>query len=343
MTKIITFDEAINIGNKAKGKKHLMLGNGFSVSLFPDIFNYKSLSEKVTDEHIIDLFKGLDTSDFEYVMWKLTEALQIIKLYENNTNIKDKMESDINDLKNTLIQVISKHHPKNPSKITEEQYNSCHIFLNHFDEGKKYTFNYDLLLYWVYMHFLDSDIKLACDDGFRAIDSDNREVVTWTIGREQNQSLYYLHGAMHIFSDGSDVEKYTWVNTDRTLSEQVRESIDKNKYPVFISEGTTEHKKKRINNNAYLARAFSSIKSITGNLYIYGHSIRDEDNHIFDYILQKGKIKNIFISIYGDKDSADNKKIIQKVNNWNIVYNNKNFYLYNAESANVWGHNNDTT
>ncbi|ELY1973244.1 hypothetical protein SL040_004731, partial [Aeromonas salmonicida] len=36
--------------------------------------------------------------------------------------------------------------------------------------------------------------------------------------------------------------------------------------------------------NGYLSRTFSSLKSITGSLFIFGHSIRDEDNHVFDFI-----------------------------------------------------------
>lgn len=76
--------------------------------------------------------------------------------------------NDIKELKQTLIHVISKAHPPKPSEITDRQYNSCHEFLMNFDGGKIYTFNYDLILYWVYMHFMDiPNQKLKCDDGFR--------------------------------------------------------------------------------------------------------------------------------------------------------------------------------
>lgn len=43
--KIYTFEDCLN---EAKNDtKHLMLGNGFSVALFPDIFNYKVLAERI--------------------------------------------------------------------------------------------------------------------------------------------------------------------------------------------------------------------------------------------------------------------------------------------------------
>ena len=40
----ITFDQCIEFANNAGGKKHLILGNGFSVAIFPKIFNYKVLA-----------------------------------------------------------------------------------------------------------------------------------------------------------------------------------------------------------------------------------------------------------------------------------------------------------
>lgn len=69
MTDVKTFDECIAITGTAK--KHLMLGNGFSIALFPKIFNYKTLAENIESERINLLFKAIDTNDFEFVMRRL--------------------------------------------------------------------------------------------------------------------------------------------------------------------------------------------------------------------------------------------------------------------------------
>lgn len=71
---------------------------------------------------------------------------------------------------------------------------------------------------------------------------------------EQGQSVYYIHGAMHIFSDGSDIEKLSYSSTGIPLAEQVKVSIAQNKFPVFISEGSTSHKLARIKKNGYLSK-----------------------------------------------------------------------------------------
>jgi len=336
MEKILDFSECINLSTS---KKHLVLGNGFSVDLFPQIFNYKKLSEKITDPKIKAVFNEFNTSDFEFVVLKLTESLKVLNYYDSEKDIYNSVKDDAEKLKEILISVITQSHPENPTLITDNQYKSCFEFLQHFEEGRKYTFNYDLLLYWVYMHFLGDPITpLKSDDGFRT-DWDDDSMVTWEIGREHQQNLYYIHGAMHIFKDEkSAIQKYTWRNGNKTIGQQVKESIEANKFPVFISEGTTEHKLKRIKENGYLSRSFSSIKSITGDIFIFGHSIRDEDDHVFDIINTNRGLKKIFISLFGNKDSEENKKIIHKIVGWRNEYNFKGreYIFYNSSTTNVW-------
>ncbi len=335
-TNIKTFDECLALRVEGKAT-HLMLGNGFSMDIFPEIFNYRTLAENITSERIRNLFAQIDTNDFEFVMRRLFEADEIIEHYPDTDGLSESLNSDLESLKNTLIQVITDCHPSRPSEISEAQYESCHAFFSNFD-GKKYTFNYDLLLYWVYMHFLEDDErKLPFDDGFRYGDIEQDLSVFWEIGRERSQSIYYVHGAMHIFSDGAAIEKLSYNNIGVPLSEQVREAVGNNKFPVFISEGTTEHKLTRIKKNAYLARAFSSLKSIGGNLFIFGHSIRDEDDHIFDYFNENNSgVKKVFISLFGDVNSAANQAIIQKVTGWSVRFTRKDFYFYDSATAMVW-------
>jgi hypothetical protein len=336
--QIHTFQECLDISEQAGGGRHLMLGNGFSCSIFPNIFNYKALADRINSKTIKSLFTLLDTHDFEDVMRRITNALIIARLYQEGAEFTVKLEHDLEELKNTLIEVITKSHPPNPLAISENEYQSSYNFLKHFEKGRKYSFNYDLILYWVYMHFRENkEMPLVCDDGFRKPE-DNQSIVQWRIGREISQNIYYLHGAMHIFNDGSShYEKYTWINSGKSISEQVRESISSQKYPVFISEGTTEQKLSRIMENTYLGRAFASLKRIKGSLFIFGHSIRDEDDHVFNFVNEESNgLKNIFISLFGDVNSPENTKITNKIGGWRNKYSGKNYYFYDACSANVW-------
>lgn len=347
MVQIKTFDDCIAIAGS--GKKHLMLGNGFSIALFPQIFNYRRLAENIESERIKLLFEAIETNDFEFVMRRLLETEEIVKHYDSSDDIRNHIHNDIEELKNTLIHVISKCHPPKPSEITEHQYASCRKFLLNFEKGNTYTFNYDLILYWVLMHFHDNpELKLPCDDGFRYPYSDEyvpeeeRDLsLHWEIGRERGQSIYYIHGAMHIFSDGSDIEKLSYTNLGIPLADQVKQAIDEDIFPVFISEGSTEHKLARIKKNGYLSRTFSSLKSITGNLFIFGHSIRDEDDHVFDFINQNNKNLKIFIGLFGKPDEPHNQVIINKIEKWRKSYRGKIFEFYDSTSVDVWGNLSD--
>lgn len=343
MVQVKKFDECIALVGTAK--KHLMLGNGFSMALFPKIFNYKTLAENIESERISMLFEAIGTPDFEFIMRRLLETVEIVHHYDSSEVISTHIHEDIEELKRTLIEVITKAHPPKPSEITELQYGSCRKFLLHFSQGNTYTFNYDLILYWVLMHFReDKALKLPCDDGFRypysdaVVSEEDRDTsLHWEIGRERGQTVYYIHGAMHIFSDGSDIEKLSYVNLGVPLADQVKFAIDQDRFPVFISEGSTDHKLARIKKNGYLSRTFSSLKNITGNLFIFGHSIRDEDDHVFDFINQNNKKLRIFVGLYGEPNEPHNQIIINKVEGWRQKYPDKRFEFYDTSSIDVWG------
>lgn len=120
--QIHTFQECLGISERAGGNRHLMLGNGFSCSIVPNIFNYKALADRINSKTIRSLFTSLDTYDFEDV---ITNALIIAGLYPERSTFIAKLEQDLEELKNTLIDVISKSHTFNPQAISEYQYRSC--------------------------------------------------------------------------------------------------------------------------------------------------------------------------------------------------------------------------
>ena len=104
------------------------------------------------------------SSDFEFVMLKLIETLRVLDYYAPGSDLYKKISKDVDTLKEILINVIASNHPESPQSITYNQYASCYEFLKHFQEGRTYTFNYDLILYWVLMRFKDDE-----GNGFHAL------------------------------------------------------------------------------------------------------------------------------------------------------------------------------
>lgn len=339
--KIFTFNEAIN---KAEGKKHLLLGNGFSIAFKADIFSYSSLydeciRQKGISNHAIKLFEKIGTTDFEAVIKSLNNAAIVLSAYTKEKKLRNRIEKDAKELKSALIKLLSLTHPTNPSTISEEQYQSCISFISPFD--KIYTLNYDILLYWVIMKALESDDR-NYDDGFRH--EEDADYVVWSPEDSKHQNVYYLHGALHLFDAGSETKKFTWNRTGIKLMNQIKEQLEQNSFPLFIAEGTSNEKKIKINHSQYLGKGSRSLAEITGSLYIYGHSLAENDWHYLS-LISKNKINQLFISLFNDgsaKYKKDNKKIKQQAQKLVDMRADKNpkkpleVFYYDAQTAEVW-------
>ncbi|MWT96673.1 DUF4917 family protein, partial [Escherichia coli] len=127
---------------------------------------------------------------------------------------------------------------------------------------------YDLLLYWTQMHTAEGEPPDS-DDGFRASADDfDASYVVWEPGQSHEQNMWFLHGALHVFDSGIEIQKYTWSKTGVRLIDQIRDALSKNLFPIFVSEGTSAEKYERIRHNDYLAKAYRSFGSIGGALFI---------------------------------------------------------------------------
>jgi hypothetical protein len=200
------------------GKRHLLLGNGFSIALKPGIFTYGSLYENAdfsAAPHVKSLFEALGTQDFEIVIKHLQDAAKVLAVYlpENVALIKQ-LRLDAKIIKDALVTAIAKRHPDRPFDIAKEQYAACRRFLLPF--GHIFSLNYDVMLYWTLMQDEVDRLPLRHDDGFRHPDDEpDAPWVSWQQG--QSATVSYLHGALHLFDASSEITKYTWSKTDRAI------------------------------------------------------------------------------------------------------------------------------
>jgi len=256
-------------------------------------------------------------------------------------------------LKDILIQTIANNHPKIPNEIEDKQFWSCRRFPANFlgetnNNGKVYTLNYDLLLYWVLMHEdmgNDVPVSLKINDGFGRDENTEPEYVKW-IGESDarhHQRVHYLHGALHLFDDGADLLKFTWVNTSKPLLEQAREAMDSGKFPLFVAEGESDQKLTKIKHSAYLYHSYKSfskqMKSKNDCLFIFGHSLAKNDQHILQKIA-KGTISQIYVGLHGDSESQSNQSIKRTAYDLRSQREEQSpleVSFFVTESANVWG------
>lgn len=342
--EVLTFQEALSKANDFNTKNpeykgmNILLANGFSIACCKDIFSYKTLFEYSDfSENISDVFRTFETFDFEKVIKKLNDTSKIVNIYDSGNNIIQKLEIDANNIKDELVEVISKKHPEHQHKISDNKFCCAYKFLSNFEEI--YTLNYDMLLYWTLMYKERSkDIiryfkipAIDSMDGFGRLPEN--EDLTWYKSKKQN--IFYLHGALHLFDDGYDIIKAE-TSFEDNLMDTIRDRLKNNQYPLIVAEGSYKEKLNKISHNKYLQNALDNLKFIQGNLFIHGHSLDDNDKHILDTISSARYLKQIFISVY---DPEKNFEDIQNKAYSHFVdgqRNPKNIFFYDAESANVW-------
>lgn len=338
---MLTFQEALQ---RAENKKHLLLGNGFSIALKPDIFRYDALFEQADfsgNEHLRGIFSALGTTDFEEVVKTLESGAKVLPHYLGPTpGVDAQMQQDALRIKEILVTTIANKHPERPGDISFAEYEACKVFLGNFlgSGGKLYSLNYDILLYWVLMN---SD--LPNNDGFKNDPDDPDAVyVVWDRGDSRGQNVYFLHGGLHLFDAGHQIQKNTWVRSNVPLIDQAQEAVATNKFPLFVAEGTSRQKMKKIQHSGYLHKGLRSLAEISGSIFTYGVSFSENDEHILRTI-EMGKVRSIFVGLYGDENSESNQRIRSRVDQIVLLRrdsprrNDLAVSYFDCASAAVWG------
>lgn len=334
-------------GTPAKTKPHLLLGNGFSVAYDKDRFSYGALLEHARDHHRVSsvaesFFARFNTCDFEVVIRKMMDAATTLEVLDASRYAAEigalRKESDA--LKELLATTLAELHPERPNRISDEAYSRVVDFIN--PHSKVFTANYDLLLYWALMRAGELGGFVASDDGFRGLEQ-GAEYVIWDYLNPHNQTIYYLHGALHLYRDvaNAQLQKLTWVRTDVALVDQIRYQLSRNNFPLIVTEGTSADKLAKIQTSDYLSKGLRSLAAVGGGLLAYGLSFGENDAHITSAIV-RSNIKRVAVSIFGDASSSANQQTVKAANR--LVSDRKSVKstvsldvaFYDAESANLW-------
>lgn len=336
-------------------RRHLLLGNGFSIACRADIFHYGSLFTQADFSSVPEVkvvFNALDTQDFEAAIHALERAAAILPAYlPGQTCAATKMVAHAEILKEILVQTIARNHPHVPSDIPDEKFRACRRFLAHFLSGDKagcvFTLNYDLLLYWALMHDGMSSgetLALATNDGFGNVeDEPDADYVVWQGETNAHSAcVMFLHGALHLFDTGKELIKYTWVRRGVPLIDQVGKALAHDAFPLFVAEGTSTQKKAKIRHNAYLYQGFKQFTAnvMQGNhcMFVFGHSLAENDDHILNRI-GRGRCRRIYIGIFGDPAVASNQQIMARAEGLKNLRQEKwplEIAFYDAASAQIW-------
>lgn len=297
----ITFEAAIE--QTTARPRFLLLGNGFSIAARRGSFSFPSLLSRAGpfSEPVVALFEELETADFEQVLGALKR-----KLADPNATPSDREEwkRQEQEVRAGFIGALQRVHPESAAMMGHDECQRCVTFLKHFVgggrglklDGRVYTTNYDLLLYWVVVR---GGRGFNCFDRHYTVRDDPRYAL-WD--SELAPGLVYLHGALHTYDRPDGGQMMLRYDGRLSLIDQARRRLDQGEFPVFVAEGTTEDKVSRIARSRYLtwARRYlgSGMNHREGALFTYGHSLSDRDAHLLRVIGEK-KIREVYVGAFG--------------------------------------------
>lgn len=331
---VIPFSEAISLSGEEP--KSLMLGNGFSIEA-NKIFRYENLYDKSRlDQSLKNLFMMSKTCDFEVIISELEHTKEVLEVYNSESqDLISRLIKDSRELRRIFAQAIINHHAVHQTifNIVEGsklRRRSCRDFLSHFT--KVFTTNYDLLLYWEIMNEKErADQIFSLDDGFGYVDSNLIWLEPYKHS-DRKQNIFYLHGALFFSPNNIGLVKET--KNIHSLLEEVQKNItSQNQLPLIVLEGSKESKFTKINNHPYLKNSYDELSLLSGNLFIFGHSLKEFDGHILNAI-KDSHVKKVFISFHSS-ETRELKDIADKAFK-NGINGEKEVYLYEANSAHVW-------
>ena len=342
-----TYQDVYEYLEKKKRPKHLLLGNGFSMSYDSEIFSYNALYsfiENLDNEVLSKLFNIINTKNFELVMQQIDNFIQMAEVFSSDKSFIEKLITANKELQESLINAIKELHPEHVFEVPKEKSEACFKFLSDFldNSGKIFSTNYDLLLYWVLMR---NESKNTVDGFGKELENEEEtkrgkepefSELIWGPNKS-NQSVFYVHGALHLFDSGIDIIKEIYSNNTYLL-ENIKKRLDDKHYPIFVTAGNGDEKLNHIAHNKYLTNSYDNLSDITGSLVTFGFNFGEYDNHIIEALnkaskfkkdeSRKGKLFSIYIGVYSESDLEHIESIKDK---FDCKVN-----IYNAGSTKIW-------
>ena len=321
MPEVIEFNKAIDATDGED--RALLIGNGFSAQYF----NYQYLLEKSGLDDgtpLRNLFTALNTADFEAVVRALEGAVVVENAYGNNAHAKE-LDDHAQKVREALVQAINTTHPKHREDLGP-QYTSSAAFLEEF--STVFTLNYDLLLYWVNLE------KRILNDGFGLGTSMGSFIGPFSEGAFCH--LFNLHGGLHLFDNGAG-EILKAVDTGSGVISTITSTIaNKHRFPIYVAEGTSAQKMRKINSVAYLRHCYETLRQSSATIFIYGHSADENDAHVYRAIFAS-QTKHIYFGVY--KPDAEKLKTFDGLlaKYQKTAGSDTEYTFFDSESAKVWG------
>lgn len=273
----------------------LLLGNGASIAVHHG-FSYRSLFEAAQEnghlpEDVAQVFRAFGVEDFELVLRRLWHA----KVVNEALGIRGgRVEEAYVLVRDSLIATVRDVHIPHAAALPHLK----HIYQYMRGFRTVVSLNYDLLVYWAAMH---SQYELG--NWFKDCFVNGEFTEDWQDKRRpfraDGATLYfYPHGNLALARGKADEEYKIAANGGDLLTEVLNEWQTGRGVPLFVCEGTSDHKVKSISGSSYLQRVAREVLPAIGeSLVVYGWGIGDQENHVLDRLTQ-ARCQRVAVSVY---------------------------------------------
>jgi hypothetical protein len=317
-------------------KGGLLLGNGASMAVHQG-FGYASLYEVARQrEHLTEavagVFAAFGTNDFELVLRRLWQA----QLVNTSLSIPPGAVEEAYELvRNALIATVRDSHVKYDDAAPH--FSAIWAFMQPF--RTVVSLNYDLTVYWAMM----AGNSALGGSWFKDCFLHGEFVENWQSRRDPLGAMtdaclvFYPHGNLVLArTPGFEERKIAAGSNSNLLEKILAEWESNNAAPLFICEGTAEHKKRAIENSAYLQRVFREVIPACGEtLVIYGWNAAPQDRHILEQVkrARAGGLHAVAVSVFRDNQNEAQRvqELLQGIGMVEISF-------FDAESPGCWIH-----
>ena len=346
--EIMTFNDVVTHLLKQKNRPiSLLIGNGFSMAYDKDIFSYNALYTFLSsqdDDLLNRLFGAIRTKNFELIMQQLDTTMALLDAFGSDPALKEKIKLASEKLKQGLLSSVKELHPEHVFKMPEEKAVACAKFLNIFLEnnGQIFTTNYDLLLYWVLMR---QHVTRPIDGFGRVLENPveaatgEQEILSELVWgpNQSEQNIHYLHGALHLFDTGTEIEKEQY-DSEGYLLENISARLNAGEYPIFVTAGNGDEKLAHIRHNRYLSNSYDKLATLDGSLVTFGFNFGKYDEHIIEAVNQAAKyvtkqppkLWSLYIGVYSEADFNHIKSIENKFH--------AKVRIFDAKTTPIWSY-----
>ena len=319
---------------KLSGEPILLLGNGASRAIDDEAFDYKSLLNRAKlSTESQSVFELVGNSDFEQVLLRL----EITKETNRALKLADKITAKhIEEIRNGLVRAVRSIHPTLGVSLDDTTAGKAIRFLSHFKAV--FTLNYDFFLYWLINKANQSETRSRYfKDGFwdgGKFDFSNKHRLELEREGLPATVCYYMHGALQLVDEPEQklfLSSYDELKKTK-LTDKIQAAWANGRRPLFVSEGKSSLKLRRIETSVYLRHAFEEFKRLIKqkDLVIYGASLSEQDQHLVDAI-NDSEPKNVFVSLHNPEGVED-----PRLKEWEKKITSSSVYFFNVSSNGAW-------